>query len=132
MSNQLRLLDTIVLIGAINPNDALHEDASRHLNSVTRDSETFLPFISAIEFDLVMKGRRYTSKEREDALDWLSYAVPSSKVVCNSVLSLRKAAKLQDKGVGYFDSMIAALALAMDAVVLTKDRVISEVAKTSW
>jgi len=128
----MRLIDTMVLVGALNPKDSLHQEAFGHLDTVKRDLETFLPLTSAVEFDLVIKGRGFTAKEREDALNWLAYTIPSDKVVCNSLASLKEAAVLQERGMGYFDSMIAALALESDAVVVTKDREISGVAKTTW
>ncbi len=128
----MRLTDTMVLVGALNPKDVFHKVAFGHLEAVRRGPDTFVPSMAAVEFDLVMKGRGYTSREREDALDWLANMIPSEKIVCNSVFSLREAAKLQEKGMGYFDSMISALALEKDAVVITRDKVISEAAKIIW
>ncbi|MBI3859259.1 MAG: PIN domain-containing protein [Thaumarchaeota archaeon] len=125
-------MDTLVLVGALNPKDGLHKEALRHLESLSGDSETFLPVSCAFEFDLVLKGRSYTLKERENALEWLSYSVPDDKLSCNSLPSLRAAIRLQEKGMGYFDSMIASLALESGAVVVTKDREISEVVRTEW
>lgn len=125
-----RFIDTIVLVGAIK--DELHSAALRHMQSVSRDPETFLPFSSALEFDLVLKGRGFTDKERADALDWLTSSIPPDKVACGSLSSLVEAARLQSNGMGYFDSLVAALALASDGVVITKDREMSKVVKTKW
>ena len=127
-----RLLDTVVLVGALNSKDRLHEDAKRHLESVSRDSETFLPVSVSIEFDLVLKGRDYSFVERENALDWLISTIPSDKIAANTLSSLRRAVELQQKGMGYFNSMISALAITSDAVVVTTDKEISRVTKTEW
>jgi predicted nucleic acid-binding protein len=110
----------------------LHEESQRHFESLAEDSETFLPTSSAFEFDLVLKGRGYTAGEREQTLEWLAHSVPRSKLISNSLSSLRGAAGLQEKGMGYFDSMIASLALETNSVVVTRDKEISQVAKTVW
>jgi len=128
----MQIVDTIVLVGAINPRSANHDLASRYVSLVGKDEETFVPLVSAIEFDLVMKGRKYTSSQRRDAFEWLTHMVPSVKIACNSVFSLRTAIEFQESGMGYFDSLIAALAIERNATVLTTDEEISEVAKTRW
>jgi len=127
-----RLIDTVVLVGAINPKDHLHHDARRHLEEVSHDPETFLPVSTSIEFDLVLKGRSYTFVERENALDWLASSIPSDKVTSISTASLRRAVELQERGMGYFDSIISALAITTSALVVTTDKAISKVAKTEW
>jgi predicted nucleic acid-binding protein len=127
-----RFIDTIVLVGTINPKDESHSVAQAHMQSISSDPETFLPFSSALEFDLVLKARGYTDDERANALEWLVSSVPPGKVACNSLSSLTEAARLQKDGMSYFDSLIAALALGSDGVVVTKDREISGVVKTEW
>ena len=97
-----------------------------------RDPETYLPASTVLEFDLVLKARGYTSKERENALDWLSSSVAEDKILCSSVASLGESARLQEKGMGYFDSLITSLAAATNALVVTKDRAISEFVRTGW
>jgi predicted nucleic acid-binding protein len=116
----------------MNPKDRLHQVAKRHLESISRDSETLLPASTSFEFDLVLKGRSYTFAERESALDWLASSIPSDKVVSNSLASLRRAVELQEGGMGYFDSMISSLAITTNAVVITTDKEISKVVKTDW
>lgn len=116
----------------MNPKDRLHQDAKRHLESVLHDSETFLPVSTSFEFDLVLKGRGYTFVERENALDWLASSIPSDKLAGNSIASLRRAVEFQERGIGYFDSIISALAATTNAVVVTMDKEISKVAKTDW
>lgn len=128
----MRLADTVVLVGALNPKDGLHQDALLHLKSITTDPETFLPISAALEFDLVLKGRGYTNSEREVTLDWLVSSVPSEKLACNTLPSLSQATILQEKGMGYFDSVITALALSSRGTVITTDKEISKAVETDW
>ncbi|MGI0080325.1 MAG: PIN domain-containing protein [Nitrososphaerales archaeon] len=129
----MQIADTIVLVAAINPRNKNHSLASRYLALMGSDEETFLPIASAIEFDLVMKGRKYTPIQRRDALDWLEQVVPSSKIICNSLISLGGAAELQEsRRMGYFDSIVTALAIEKNATVLTPDKQISEITRTKW
>lgn len=128
----MQLADTVVLVAAINPGNANHDLAFRYLTLIGKDDETFVPLTSVIEFDLVMKGRKYTSSQRRDAFGWLSHMVPSVKIAFNSVLSMGEAIKLQESGMGYFDSLITGLAIEKNATVLTTDKEISKITKTKW
>ncbi|MHB8566852.1 MAG: hypothetical protein ACYC7D_00865 [Nitrososphaerales archaeon] len=85
-----------------------------------------------IEFDLVMKGREYTSNQRKNAFDLLAGSIPEEKIISNSTDSLKIVIDVEEKGIGYFDSLISALAIEKDAVALTPDKVMSEVVKTKW
>jgi predicted nucleic-acid-binding protein len=63
----MQLADTIVLVRSINPQSEHHSEAKKYLSQVGVDQETFVPLVSLIEFDLVMKGRNYTHGQRSDA-----------------------------------------------------------------
>lgn len=128
----MQITDTIVFVGAINPDNKHHAVAKRYLEGIADDLETFVPSVTLIEFDLVMKGRKYTRYQRNDAFDWLSSFIPDSKIIPNSVPSLKKAADFEEEGVGYFDSLVSALAMEKEAEVLTTDYAISRVARTKW
>ena len=128
----MQIVDTIVLVCAINPRSANYEKASHYLDLLGKDEETLVPLVSVIEFDLVMKGRKYTSSQRKDAFEWLAHVTPSAKMTSNSALSIKAAVGLQESGMGYFDSLIAALAIDLDSIVLTKDKEISKVVRTKW
>ncbi|MHB1867970.1 MAG: type II toxin-antitoxin system VapC family toxin [Nitrososphaerales archaeon] len=127
-----QITDTMVLIGAINPRNPNHASASRYLNLVSRDTETFVPLVSIMEFDLVMKGRAYTANQRKEAFEWLAESIPENKIISNSIHSIQTAVDLQESGMRYFDSLITAIAIEEDAVVLTKDNEISKAAKSKW
>jgi predicted nucleic acid-binding protein len=109
-----------------------HLKASKYLNRVDQDEETFVPLTSLIEFDLVLKGRDYTFNQRKDMFDWLANFVPETKIVSGSLSSLKIAVELEEKGMSYFDSLISGAAIEKDATVVTPDPVISKFAKTMW
>jgi predicted nucleic acid-binding protein len=50
-----RLLDIVVLVAAINPNDKSHQKARRHLQVHEGSKETFVPAVMLIEFCLELK-----------------------------------------------------------------------------
>jgi predicted nucleic acid-binding protein len=129
----MKLLDTIVLIAVANPESEAHDRAVEYLDSLgNRAEDTFLPMTTLIEFDLVMKGRKYTSGQRRTVFSWLSHLVLENKIISNSSSSLGIAVELQEKGLSYFDSMISALAIEKNATILTSDKMISQVAETKW
>jgi predicted nucleic acid-binding protein len=128
----MQLVDTIALIGAINVESEYHSVASRHLDRVKDDDETYVPLTSLMEFDLVMKGRNYTFNQRKDAFNWLTNFIPQSKIIGGSVDSFKIATELEETGMGYFDSLISAIAIEKNAIVLTTDAEISRVVKTKW
>jgi predicted nucleic acid-binding protein len=128
----LQILDTIVLVGSMNTQSEYHSKASKHLNLVNEDAETFVPLTTLIEFDLVMKGRNYTFNQRKNAFDWLTNFVSETKIVPSSVGSLKIAVGLGETGMGYFDALISAIAIEKDATVLTPDEEICKVAKIKW
>jgi predicted nucleic-acid-binding protein len=128
----LQLIDTIAIVSSLNRQSRHHSIASKYLNLVSQDEQTFVPSIILLEFDLVMKGRSYTFQQRKDTFDWLDDLIPDPKLLSNSVSSLKKAIELQETGMSYFDSVISAAALDQNAVVLTPDPVIAQIAKTKW
>ena len=126
----MKLLDTIVLVAAANPENEYHGRAVEYLDFLgNKVEDTFLPMTTLIEFILVMKGRKYTPGQRRVVFSWLSNLVPENKIISNSSSSLGIAIELQEKGLSYFDSMISALAIEKNATVLTSDKMISQVAE---
>ena len=128
----MQLTDTIVLVGAMNPKSEHHPKAKKYLSLVNDDQDTLVPAVSLVEFDLVMKGRNYTHDQRSDAFDWLSSFIPEGKIIPNSPSSLKIAVNLERNGLSYFDSLISAIAIEKDAIVLTTDEMISRVVQTEW
>jgi predicted nucleic-acid-binding protein len=128
----MKLLDTVAVIGFLNPDDKLHKRASEHIRSVTSDSSLFVPAISLVETDLVMKIRGYTDSERETSWSALASVIPAKKLIANSASSINDAIGLQKGGMDYFDSLITSLAKEKDSVVITTDKRIAASVKSEW
>jgi len=129
----MRLLDTVALIGYLNPKDKEHRRSKEHVTEVGLETNgTFVPNTSLLEADLVMKIRGYSHSEREISWRALESKVPPHRVLPNSVQSIYSALALQEKGLDYFDSLIASLALETNSVVVTTDKAIGEFAQTEW
>ncbi len=128
----MRLLDTVAIIGYLNPSDKVHRRSVYHINSVTSDGDLFVPNVSVMEADLVMKIRGYTHSEREISWRALEGKIPSSKIVANSISSVHSALRLQEEGMDYYDSLISSLARETNSVVITTDKAIEAVVKTEW
>lgn len=128
----MRLIDTLVLVGALNPADRYHENAKRHLGSLETRNDTVIPASSLIEFDLVMKTRKYTLDEVQDTWFAMSEIVKSGKVIGITPGALRESAALREKGLGYFDSLIAGLAISSVATIVTNDKAIARFVETEW
>ncbi len=128
----MKLVDTVALIGFLNPKDGEHRRSVHHLERVGRDEDVFVPVTSLVEADLVMKVRGYTESERGTSWGALEGAIPAAKVVSNTPSSLRSAVELQRKGMDYFDSLIAALAEESGSQVITTDESIRGVVQAEW
>ncbi|MGH2626516.1 MAG: hypothetical protein ACRDHY_07700, partial [Anaerolineales bacterium] len=85
-----------------------------------------------LEADLVMTSRGYGYAEREISWRALEHKIPTAKLLPNSLSSVQAALRLQEGGLEYFDSLVAALALENDAGVVTTDRSIASVVRTEW
>lgn len=128
----MKLLDTLVIVGALNPDDAHHKKASTYLDGLGKLAEISIPDSTLIEFDLLMKARNYTEAERETTWLELSPKIPREKVMSMSVTALATASALQAEGMGYFDSLVTGLAMELRATVITDDKAIAAKVKSEW
>ncbi len=126
----MRLLDTVVLIGAIRKEDLHHEKAKEHLNSLSTE-DVFIPASTIIEFDLELKAHGYTPEERETTLEEVAAKIPPNKTLPTTATSLIAVARLESK-LSYFDAMIVATALELGAEVVTTDQKIKNHMPTVW
>ncbi len=128
----MRLIDTVAIIGCLNPKDRTHARSIEHLSRVTSHSDMFVPMISLIEADLVMKIKGYEHSEREISWRALESRIPPSRIIANTVSSIYSAMELQKQGMDYFDSLISSLARETNSVVITTDRAIASIVQTEW
>jgi len=128
----MKLLDTVALIGCLNPKDRTHKRSTEHIAQVVSHNDIFVPMISVVEADLVMKMRGYEDSERELSWRALENRIPRSKIIAHSVSSIYSAVELQRQGMDYFDSLISSIALETSSVVVTTDRAIEAVVQTEW
>ncbi len=128
----MRLLDTVVLVGSLNIKDKHHKKAVRYLDMLSVDNDTFIPVSTMLEFDLLMKARDYTDNERRSTWIELSPKISSQKVLGQSVTTLVRASELQREGMGYFDSLVTALAQELNSIVITNDRDITKHVESEW
>ncbi len=128
----MKLVDTVAIIGCLNPKDRTHARSTEHISRVTSHSDVFVPTVSLIEADLVMKIKGYEASEREVSWRALESKIPPSRIVTNTVSSIYSAVELQKEGMDYFDSLISSLARETNSVVITTDRTIEGVVQTEW
>ncbi|MBI2649432.1 MAG: PIN domain-containing protein [Thaumarchaeota archaeon] len=128
----MRLIDTVAIIGYLNPKDRTHKRSVEHISRVSSDGDVFMPMVSVIEADLVMKIKGYSYSEREISWRALESKIPPPKIVTNSVSSIYSALVLQEEGMDYFDSLISSLARETTSVVITTDKAIEAAVKTEW
>ncbi len=128
----MKLIDTVAIIGFLNPKDKAHKRSVEHISKITSDDDVFVPMTSLVEADLVMKVRGYNYSEREISWRALESRMPGSKIIPNSVLSIHSALELQRRGMDYFDSLVASLAEETSSIVITTDRAIGDAVKTEW
>jgi len=128
----MRLLDTIVIVGALNARDKHHKKASKYLDMLALDNDLVMPISTLMEFDLLMKARSYTDDERRST--WIEVAprISVHKLLGQAASTFVRASELQKEGIGYFDSLITALAQELNASVITDDKDIARHVQTDW
>ncbi len=125
-------MDTIVIVGALNVRDRHHKKASKYLGILPMDNDLVMPLSTLMEFDLLMKARGYTYDERRSTWIELTPKIPSQKLIGHSTPVFIRALELQKEGMGYFDSLITALAQTLNSSVITDDTDVAKHVETMW
>ncbi|MGH9922663.1 MAG: hypothetical protein ACRD38_07915, partial [Nitrososphaerales archaeon] len=77
----MRLLDTMVIVGALNARDRHHGKASKYLETLATDNDVLVPLSTLMEFDLLMKARDYTDEERRSTWVELAPKISSQRIL---------------------------------------------------
>ncbi len=128
----MRLLDTIVIVGALTVKDKHHKKASKYFSVLPMDNDLFIPLSTLFEFDLLMKARDYSDEERRTTWIELATKISPQKLLSQNASTFVRAAELQKEGMGYFDSLITALAQELNSSVITDDKAIARHVQTEW
>ena len=121
----------MVLVSAMNPINKYHKTGMTYLQALRTSEPTRVPTSTLIEFDLVMRNNKYTEGEIADT--WAALApLVELNFVATTLAAHLVAAGMRVKGLTYFDSLITALAKEMNAIVITRDDVISKYVDTEW
>ena len=117
------VLDTLVLFGASDPKDTAHKQSLEYLHLLV-EPEYYLAGFALFEFDIVMKSRGYSAKDRmtRHALLARDFPVLAIKTRQLSPEVMYLAAKLEEEaGLDYFDAGVAAEAKSHDGQVISSD-----------
>jgi predicted nucleic acid-binding protein len=116
------------LIFALSPKDPKHRDALRALREVPG---LVVPDVAVLEFQAVLRSRGRAPSEVRKALLALREALARHGVEEACTLSaalLARQCELEERyGLSYFDSLVAASALALDGQVVSDDRAFDRV-----
>jgi len=121
----------MVLVAAMNPIDKYHKAGMTYLKNLGKSKPCNIPTSTLTEFDLVMRNKAYTEDEIADTWRALSPLVEENYLPTTLSAHL-SAASFRARGLTYFDSLITALAVEMNAVVVTRDDAISKHVGTEW
>ncbi len=119
------VLDTIVLFGAADPKDPHHKKSSEYLARLAEPGY-YLAGFALFEFDIVMKSRGFSFRERmlRHALLARDYPASTSKTRPLSPTTMYLAADNEGtQRIDYFDAGVAAEAKALDGLVVSTDGV---------
>ena len=117
------ILDTAVIFAAADPADRFHGDAKRRLGGAGEG--VLLAASGLVEFDLVLRARGHSPALRRAEFAKLIAEFPDVEDSVGRIdaRTLYVAAALEEGfGLGYFDSLVAAEALAFDGKVVSSDR----------
>lgn len=120
------------MIGSLSPKDKLHLRSVERMRDISSASDVFVPTVSLMEADLILKTRGYTESERETSWQGLAGIIPEDKVIPSSPSSILAAIPLQRGGMDYFDSLLASLAKETGSTVVTTDKEIGRVVDVEW
>lgn len=127
----MQVLDTMVLIGSLDPDSPLHRRAIHHLRRVRRE-EVYVPSAAVLEMDLELKTHGFSKDERQEAATSLLGYVGDEKILPFTFEMLGEAAGLESVA-GYFDALIGSTAKTRRAKVVSRDRAFAEMGlETEW
>ncbi len=118
------VLDTVVLFGAADPKDPAHEKSVHYMVRLA-EPDYYLASLALVEFDIVMKSRGLSHRERmmRHALLARDYPASNTKVRPLSPTTLYLAATIEgEEAIDYFDAGVAAEAKALDGIIVSTDR----------
>ncbi|MEM2146917.1 MAG: PIN domain-containing protein [Candidatus Jordarchaeaceae archaeon] len=128
----MKIIDTMVIIPALDQNNPLYKDAIKHLASISHSKDIYVPSAVLLECDLVMKNKGITKKDRAELFEKLSQIIPKNKILPITVTILKKTVELEDDK-NYFDALIASTALEYNSEIISKDPFFSKQGiKTTW
>ncbi len=127
----MKLLDTMVIVSALNPRDSYNKTAMSHIKSLRSAQDVYVPSSVLIELDLVLRNSGYFRNEILETWGALAPLI-GRKVAGTTPATHETAATLRTGGMTYFDSLITALALERKAVVVTRNVEISKRVETEW
>jgi len=127
----------MVLFGAADDQDPVHQSAKHYLNSLEHDKDLFVPSFALVEFDVVLKSRGLDCEQRKrlHALLMSDYPLISNRCLPITPIVLYHTTRLEDEyELEYFDSGVVAQSLLLDRCIVTTDKRISAIkeVETVW
>ncbi len=125
------ILDTMVLIGSLDPESPLHKRAMLHLRRISAE-DVYVPSAAVLEMDLELKTHGFSKDERRDACASLLGYVGEERVLPITFEIVSEAVGLEEVA-GYFDALIGSTAKVQGATIISKDKAFLEMGlKTEW
>lgn len=121
----MKIIDTVVLISSLDPEDPLHEKGFKHLRSLILSEEVYVPSVVLVECDLVLKTKEFSNEERSRIFKKLARLIPENKILPIPVTVLKKTIDLENHK-EYFDALVASTALKYKADIISTDPIFSE------
>ncbi len=125
------ILDTMVLIGSLDPESPLHKRAMLHLRRISAE-EVYVPSAAVLEMDLELKTHGFSKDERRDACASLLGYVGEGRILPLTFEIVSEAVGLEEVA-GYFDALIGSTAKIREATIISRDKAFLEMGlKTEW
>jgi len=128
------VLDTVVLFAALSRADPRHRKALKYMEMLGRENY-YISASALIEMDIVLKSRGYTHEQRMKIHALLAADHPEAKTTQITPTTLHLAAKIEKQyNLDYFDALVAAEALQLDATVVSTDTAFNKIPnlKRKW
>ena len=128
----MQLIDTVVIVGAINETDRFHKKSLDHLAKLESAEDIFVPSPTLIEVMLELKSSGFSNQELTAVFEDLAAVIPKDRILSQSVTSMALAIGYYRTGPSFFDSLIYAMAKELDATIITTDKEIASRVRVTW
>lgn len=127
----MKIIDTEVLVASLDPEHRLYNKAIKHLQSITISKEVFVPSITLLECNFVLRHEKLSKEEIISIYEKFVQLIPDEKIIRLTPSLLKKCTELENGISDPFDALVASYAIENEAEVISTDPVFQRIGLTT-